>query len=306
MGWQTGSELTPTINPRLERVKSILVCPECQVGLDFGTSGANCRACGMNYEIREGKIFFTQAPDRDDELDRLKALLKKRLGKYYYTIGVDVIAPDYPVNLGKLIFERLNPKNHIIVDVGSGNRRVHEDIICLDLFDYEEVDIVCDARRLPFAHESVDGVVTRYLLEHVSDPWSIVSGFEACTRLGGLGIHLVPFLYPFHASPHDYHRFTHKGAQLLFQGWELVEQRNVSGPVTLFLLGIIEFLSICLSFGLDKPKRYLYLCLCLLLFPVKYLDVFFVSRKNYIALAPTFVTVVRKAQLDRARKSIGK
>jgi len=270
------------------------VCPACQGELDFGSSAAICGVCAASYEIRAGKIYFDPVPGRDDGLDQLKARLKKWLGKYYYTIGVDVIAPDYPVNYRKLILERLNPEHQIVIDVGCGNRRVHEDIICLDLFDYEEVDIVCDAHRLPFARGSVDGLVTRYLFEHIADCHAIVTGFDACTRPGGMGVHLVPFLYPFHASPQDFHRFTHEGAGFLFKGWDVVEQRNVTGPATLLLLCLIEFVSTALSFGKGKLRKYFYLCLCLFLFPVKYLDVFFVANKNFITLAPTLLTVVRK------------
>ena len=297
--WQ-GSELTRTFNPRLDKLKSVLVCPDCRVELDFGSSAAICRACAASYDIRGGKIFFDSVPKRDDELDRLKALLKRRLGRYYYSIGVDIIAPDYPINYRKLILDRIDPGQQIVVDVGCGNRRVHDDIICLDLFDYDEVDIVCDASKLPFASESVDGFVTRFLLEHTLDPQSIVAGFHACTRPGGIGVHLVPFLYPFHASPHDYHRYTLEGAALLFKDWDLLEQRNLTGPVTLLLLSLIEFFSIVLSLGSGKLKRYLYLLLCLLLFPFKYLDSLFIGHKNFIGLAPTFMTAVRKSNQSRA------
>ena len=277
-------------------MKTILVCPACRAKLDFEPTIAVCKGCTARYEISAGKIFFDRAPYREDDLDQLKASLKKWLGKYYYTIGVDVLAPDYPVNYRKLILDRMNPEKEIVVDVGCGNRRVHEDIICLDFFDYEEVDIVCDARRLPFANKSVDGFVTRYLLEHALEPGYIVEQFHASTKPGGMGMHLVPFLYPFHASPHDYHRYTHKGVELLFHEWELVEQRSVTGPATLLLLGITEFLSIFISLGNVKLRKYIYLGLCLLLFPVKYLDIFFVAKKRYITLAPTLMTVVRKAQ----------
>jgi len=79
-----------------------------------------------------------------------------------------------------------------------------------------------------------------------------------------------------------------------FTGWDVVEQRNVTGPATLLLLCLIEFVSTALSFGKGKLRKYFYLCLCLFLFPVKYLDVFFVANKNFITLAPTLLTVVRK------------
>ena len=105
---------------------------------------------------------------------------------------------------------------------------------------------------------------------------------------------LIPFLFPFHASPSDFQRYTHKGQKILFDGWELLEQFNPTGPVTLALLGIIEFFSILFSLGSEKAKDYIYLILCAALFPIKYLDFFFVNRKRFIGLAPSILSVVRK------------
>lgn len=281
-------------NDRLKRLKSILACPRCERDLSFDSQRVTCESCFATYPIRKGKIYFVNVTSHEDDLDTIKGHLKRWLGKYYYKIGVHIIAPTYPFNYAKKICGRLDPSQHIVIDVGCGNHRIHEDIFGLDFVDYDAVDLVCDLTHLPFKPNSVDAFVSRSVLEHVKDPCDIVKKFYRCTKEGGLSMHLIPFLFPFHASPYDFQRYTHKGHETLFKGWEVVEQSNPTGPVTLVLLCMIEFLSILMSMGNKKAKGFIYLGLCAILFPFKYMDVIFVNRKSFLTLAPTIFTVARK------------
>jgi len=288
------SESLNESNNRLERLKPVLVCPKCKGNLLFKSDKGLCEHCSVIYPIQNGKIYFVNVPERKDKLDDLKGFLKKCLGIYYYKIGVNIFAPTYPLNFSALVKERLNPLTQLIIDVGSGNNRLDENIICLDLFDYNAVDIVCDLNCLPFQFDSIDAFISRSVLEHVINPIEIVRHFYECTKKGGLTIHLIPFLFPFHASPHDFQRYTYKGQNILFKDWEIIEQFNATGPVTLFLLCFIEFMSIIFSFGHQKLKAYIYLFGCALLFPFKYLDVFFINRKSFLTLAPSILVTARK------------
>ncbi len=279
---------------RLERLAPILVCPDCGSGLLFAVERATCEGCAADYPIKNGKIYFIPVPKSEDEFDSVKYLLKKRLGKYYYKIGLTVIAPTFPFNYGGKIRKYCDPARQIVVDIGCGNHRVDEDTVGLDIFDYSAVDVVCDLCKLPFKPGSVDAFVSRSVLEHVPDLPKVAAQLDRCTKVGGHGMHLIPFLFPFHASPYDFQRLTHKGQQGLFEGWTVVEQTNPTGPVTLGLVCLIEFLSILLSFGHEKVKAFVYLLFCGLLFPLKFLDLPFVHRKAFLTLAPTIFTVVRK------------
>lgn len=282
-------------NGRLERLKPILACPQCRRSLNYEPDKAVCQNCLAAYPIKNGKIYFVEVPDRVDELDKVKGALKALLGRYYYVIGRDVVAPTYPFNFRGQIYGRLDPTRQIVIDVGCGNYRMDENVIAADLFDYDAVDVVCDLEALPFRDDSVDAFVSRSVLEHIPDNSLVIEQFARCTRPGGVSMHLIPFLFPFHASPHDFQRYTHKGQETLFNGWEVVDQTNPTGPVTLLLLGLIEVLSIVFSLGHGKIRAYLYLFFCLLLFPLKFLDFPFVNRKSFFALAPTLFIVVRKS-----------
>ena len=108
-----------TLNPRLEKIKTILVRPECENNLDFSREAATCPVCARHYPVREGKIYFlTEIPEIPDKLDKIKLALKKNLGFLYYRVGVDVLAPTYPFNFLKRILQRLDPSQKIVVDVG--------------------------------------------------------------------------------------------------------------------------------------------------------------------------------------------
>ena len=188
------------------------------------------------------------------------------------------------------------PAKNLVVDVGAGARRVHPDIITLDLFDYDTVDIVCSVERLPFAANSVDGFVSLAVIEHLSDPFAMVERLYRATRAGGIGIHDVPFLYHFHKSPRDFMRFTHMGLGLLFKKWEAVRLFNNAGPVSLALSSGIEIVASLLSFGNGQVKELIYLGLCGLTFPIKFLDWPFINKQMAFSSAPGFCIVVRKGE----------
>ncbi|MFA6970119.1 MAG: methyltransferase domain-containing protein [Gallionella sp.] len=281
--------------PRLDRLLSVLACPRCRGNLVFDAEGGACRSCAKHYPVRNSKIYFVSPPAHiEDNLDRIKYRLKGMFGKYYYRIGVDIIAPTYPFNFSGEIRRRIDPSQKIVVDIGSGASRIDPDIICMDLFDYENVDVVCDVTAIPFHDGAVDAFVSRSMLEHVPEPQQVVSEIKRCTMIGGYSMHLIPFMMPFHASPYDFQRYTHKGALQLFSGWECVAQFAPFGPVTLLMQSTIECLSAMLSFGSERVKTFLYLGFCLVLFPIKFLDAPFVRRPRLIGIAPSIFTVVRK------------
>ena len=54
------------------------------------------------------------------------------------------------------------------------------------MFDYENVDIVCNIEHLPFIQESIDIVINKAVLEHVPCPEAIVSEIKRVLKPGGL------------------------------------------------------------------------------------------------------------------------
>ena len=70
-------------------------------------------------------------------------------------------------------------------------------------------DVVHDLEKpLPFEDSSYDWVVLCNALEHVFEYRALLQEAARVARSGGGLVVVVPFLFPLHPSPEDYHRFT--------------------------------------------------------------------------------------------------
>ena len=69
-------------------------------------------------------------------------------------------------------------------------------------------DLFGDACQLPLSGDSMDGVMIFEVLEHVPDPEAALSEIARVLRAKGVLLLSVPFLYPIHNAPFDFHRFT--------------------------------------------------------------------------------------------------
>ncbi len=85
-------------------------------------------------------------------------------------------------------------------------------------------DVYGDGQRLPFADASFDGVALLDVLEHLPDPETSIAEIERVLVPGGVLALQVPFVYPLHDAPFDFHRWTRYGLTrlLAFHGFELL------------------------------------------------------------------------------------
>lgn len=279
---------------RISEIAPCLACPSCKVKLIHHEDTFECPECNGSYPIRKGKLYFCQPASESDELDSIKGQFKKRFGHLYYYVLKPLIAPGFPFNFRNYVLKQVDAKKGLVIDLGSGNQKISEDVISMDFMDYDEIDIIADMRKLPFVPGSVDAFTSNGVLEHVADIDIVAEEVARATKEGGQGIHLIPFMYPFHASPHDYQRYTAVGAQRLFGPWRVEDQFASAGPFTLFNVAFLELLSILLSFGNEKLKGLVYLAFCPLVFPLKFLDFPFVRRESILTMAPNIVTHLRK------------
>ena len=279
---------------RIAELAKHLACPSCKVKLTYDVSAFECAGCGKSYSIRKGKVYFCEPESESDELDSIKGRFKKRFGHLYYYVLKPLIAPGYPFDFRRYVLRHVDAKRELVVDLGSGNQKISPEVISIDFMDYDEIDIIADMRALPFLSRTVDVFVSNGVLEHVMDIDLVAQEVARATKDGGRGIHLIPFMYPFHASPHDYQRYTALGAQRLFGPWQVEDQFASAGPFTLFNVAFLELLSVLLSFGHEKLKGVIYLAFCPLVFPLKFLDFPFVRHRSILSMAPNIVTHLRK------------
>ncbi len=125
----------------------------------------------------------------------------------------------------------------IVLDVGCGEAPYK------DLFgdaryigmNYDSLsaspDICGDALSLPVRENSVDIVLASQVIEHVRNPFVMLSEIFRVLQPGGYLVLSAPFYWPIHEAPHDYFRFTHYGLSEVITeaGLEIVELRADGG-----------------------------------------------------------------------------
>jgi SAM-dependent methyltransferase len=255
----------------------------------------NLRPALQKPPLREagGRWYFRQV-DREEEVtdsfDRIKLGLKKFPRLYYFLIRVVS-----PVFGSFRSFDDFYADAHgIILNIGSGNEPRRPRVVNVDMIDYDNVDIVADIHQLPFRDNSIDAVYNSMVLEHVAEPRQVVGEIHRVLQPGGLVYTAVPFMQPFHASPHDYQRYTLPGLKHLHDGFEILASGVAAGPVSALLWVAQEFFASFFSFGNSSVRNFLIISIMLLTWPLKYLDLLCASLPTARNLASVFYVVARK------------
>lgn len=72
-------------------------------------------------------------------------------------------------------------------------------------------DVFGDAQKLPFADHTIDHVLFLDVIEHLPAPDQSLSELHRVLKKGGSMTLQVPFMYPLHDEPLDFHRWTLHG-----------------------------------------------------------------------------------------------
>jgi len=281
--------------------KNIFQCPGCgNENLIFEDYELKCIKCSASYGIYDDKYFFKDGKRLpDDFIDKFKYRFKKFNG--FYDFLIRVISPVFVNNkLDNFVKDYINGKDGIFLNLGSGNRVLSPELINIDIFPYKNVDIIADIQELPIANEKIDVAICSAVLEHIKNPYKVVSEIYRVLKEGGLTYSFMPFMQGFHASPNDYTRLTYEGMKVMFKDFEILELGVSGGPTSGLLWALQEWLAILLSFGSKKLHFVFYIFFMLITFPLKYFDIIlskFPTAKN---IASSFYIIARK----RAGKSL--
>jgi SAM-dependent methyltransferase len=281
-----------TAQPLPERLEAALACPGC--GQPLGETLA-CPGCGTEGHRQGQRLHFGGFADaelRMDWLNRLKETAKQRLGRLY-PVAIDVLAPVLIRNFVRPFLRTFDLDRDLVVDLGSGTNRYDPRVACVDGGAYANVDLVCDLRSLPLADGAVSGIVSVAVLEHVPDPQAHVAEMRRVLAPGGRVLCFMPFMAPFHASPHDYQRLTHAGLATLFQDFEVLSVRVGAGPTSSLLWVFQEWLALVGSLGSRRLYRLL-VPLMWVLSPLKVLDLVLARHPEANVVASAFVVEARK------------
>jgi SAM-dependent methyltransferase len=227
----------------------------------------------------------------------LQDRLKRFGGVYYFLVHVfsPVIAtPDFKRQLKGVL--KSNGADAVILNLGSGPQvlKGRRDIINVDLYAFDAVDLVANADDLPLEDETVDLILNLAMLEHTKRPDRVVEEMQRVLKPGGVALSYLPFMVPFHAAPHDYHRWTLSGAKEQFDIFGHAQIGVGAGPVSGILWVFQEWVAVMLSFGNRWAHDALFLFVMILTAPLKLLDLFLVRHPCADRIASGFCVMARK------------
>jgi SAM-dependent methyltransferase len=222
----------------------------------------------------------------------------KRNGWLYYFL-LKIFSPFLRANKFRIRFKAIINKyndEELILNLGSGPRCLfyRKDIINMDLYAFDEVDIVGDAIDIPFKKNSLDLIVNIAMLEHVDTPEKVVSEMYRILKDNGEIICFLPFIVPFHAAPTDYYRWTIPGIKKLFAQFDILEVGIGVGPVSGMLWTVQEGLAIIFSFGSKTLHDAIIMVLMILTAPIKLLDILVERFPHAEKIAGGFYIIARK------------
>jgi SAM-dependent methyltransferase len=269
----------------------LLKCKHCNSHLVYKEL-IFCSNCGKTQLIQNDKLYNIDATVNNsilDPLDQVKSKLKKY--KVFYHLLKVVVSPIY---FDKSLDRFIENAEGLVLNVGSGNTSLANNIINVDFIDYDNVTLVSNISDMPLMDNSVDRVIVNSVLEHVEDPEKVISEIKRVLKPNGLVYSSTPFLVGFHASPYDYHRWTLEGVKQLFSDFDIVSLSQEGGPTSALLWVFQEWLAIVFSFGSQKLHDILLILFMLLTWPIKYLDIIFSNSTLSNNISSCFVCIARK------------
>ncbi len=234
-----------------------LACPRCGKTLHpVSSTHLVCSGCGKKIPVEKGKPVFTTVPPgmlAAPKLDRgPQEGSAWRQANWHF--------------LEKTVASL--PANAVILDFGAGHGDFSEvlrkrKVIALDVYPYEEVDIVCDLQRaIPFKRASFDAIVLMNVLEHIQQPENLIKTLATLLCPDGILIVAVPFLLKLHQLPYDFLRYSHHQLENIGRkaGLEVVSIDGYYDPILLMKESVINIHSYSLprkSFLSRKAARVL-------------------------------------------------
>lgn len=207
---------------------------------------------------------------KPDLISRLKRKLRQNQLLSYF-IGCPYPAPRWNRCVKKQL-RQLGPDAKVL-DLGAGRQRRAPNVINLEIEATPEVDIIADGHLLPFKDSVFDAVISEAVLEHVHTPNRVVAEIYRVLKPGGYICVAVPFLQGYHASPHDYQRWTVPGIVQLCAAFSEVESGACAGPTTSLHWIFREYIGLLCSFGSLLLAKAISLIVGWLTFPILLLDV---------------------------------
>ncbi|HXF63753.1 MAG TPA: methyltransferase domain-containing protein [Caldilineaceae bacterium] len=126
------------------------------------------------------------------------------LRRYFIDHFMDRVAAQLPVGSRVLDLGGHKKVKRGAFDIG----RYDLHVLYANLTADKSPDLQADAAALPLPTATFDVVICTELLEHVPEPRRVLAEATRVLRPGGTLVITAPFLYPIHADPYDFGRYT--------------------------------------------------------------------------------------------------
>lgn len=283
-------------SPRLQSVLKQLRCPHCDARPVLHGDRLECE-CGKRYPIVDGVLRFGEAEvqGRDAQFQQEEMRRSTWLGKLYH-LGKSVLSSEYAPGHTLDRFLATLPSSALVVELGSGSRRLTPTILNIDLFPLPNVDIAADVHDVPLATDSVDHVILDSVLEHVADPSRLIGEIQRILKPGGSVLCIAPFLFPYHGYPAHYCNFSRDGLAQMFRDYSSCEINTHMGPTTAMINMSSEYFAVAMSGGAQNKLVYMGFKGLFLapIFWLKYLDKIWVRSPHSHRLAGMLCAVATK------------
>lgn len=124
-----------------------------------------------------------------------------------------------------------------LIDVGCGQKPFKhlfknvDSYYGVDIADNSKADLICDVLDLEIEDDSADTVLCTQVLEHVSEPNTLVCEISRICKKGGIVFLTAPHMCRIHGEPYDFFRFTKFGLKHLFEKneFEIIVIEEIGG-----------------------------------------------------------------------------
>ena len=278
------------------KIRNIIVCPYCHAALGRPASSFHCTKCNKTFPIQNGIPNFLDSdventPDSQFQADRM---FGRTLSARIHNFGKRMINSDYrPVDHIAEFLKSIGP-GRVTVELGSGSRRLRDDVINVDLLPFLNVDLLANVAKTPFGEDAIDFIILDTVLEHVAEPHVVVGEVNRILKPGGQVICVVPWVFPYHGYPKNYFNISRDGLDFLFKDFSECRIEMEMGPTSALTNLVSEYIAIALS-GKRKITYSFFKGLVLLpIFPLKFLDKFWSLSGKATRIASSLCVLAKK------------
>jgi len=141
----------------------------------------------------------------------------------------------------KFLEEHLSRHQHLacgrLIDVGCGQKPFKhlfkniDSYYGVDIDENSKADLICDVLELKIESDSADSVLCTQVLEHVSEPNTLMCEISRICKKGGIVFLTAPHISRIHGEPYDFFRFTRFGLKHLFEKnkFEIIAMEEMGG-----------------------------------------------------------------------------